>query len=204
MAAPSAGAAKDDPSVVCAYRRGAEVSPRKKVCASVSCGMKLNFGCGFAIKEGPDWVNADIQKAPHVDISFDFDLFPYPFEDDTFEHVLADNVLEHLNHCELAVRELHRVCRNGAEIVVRVPYWNAKCAYNDVGHKHFFNERALDQLFGVDSSYQYHGGPRFERLGMIFVPSNKCRWLPRYVRFILSTYLCNVVRAVEATFRVVK
>jgi SAM-dependent methyltransferase len=166
--------------------------------------MKLNFGCGRAIKKGDGWVNADIQKAPDIEYSFDFESFPYPFEADTFDLVLADNVIEHLRDCERVVAELHRICKNNAEIIVRVPYWNAKCAYNDVTHKAFFNEVAMEQLFGLNSTYRRTSGPAFECVSMTLVPSNMCRIIPGPIRYVLSVYLCNVIRAIEARFRVIK
>ncbi len=166
--------------------------------------MKLNFGCGMAIKKGDGWVNADIQKSADIEYSFDFDSFPYPFDADTCELVLADNVLEHLNNCERVVEELHRICKNNAEIIVRVPYWNAKCAYNDVTHRSYFNERALEQLFGLSSSYRRVAKPMFECVSIRLVPSNMCRIIPGPLRYVLSIYLCNIIRAIEARFRVIK
>ena len=166
--------------------------------------MKLNFGCGKAIKKGNGWVNADIQKSLDIEYSFDFEVFPYPFDDDTFEFVLADNVFEHLSQVNDVVLELHRICKQNAEIFVRVPNWNAKCAYNDSDHKRFFNERAIELLFGVKTSYRYEMKPMFECLEITLVPSNMCRFIPGPLRNVLSVYLCNIVRAIEARFRVIK
>lgn len=166
--------------------------------------MKLNFGCGLDIKEDTDWINADIQIGPGIDTTFDFDEFPYPFEDNTFEYILADNVLEHLVDCRKVIHELHRICQPGAIIMIRVPYWNAKCAYNDIGHKHYFNERAFELLVGVGHSYQHDTSNRLRIVELELVPSNMCRILPRFLRETLSVYLCNVIRAIKVKLEVVK
>ena len=164
----------------------------------------LNFGCGMKINPGGEWVNVDIQKHEGIDVSFDFEEFPYPLEDNSFDYIVADNVLEHLNRCDRVVDEFYRICRDNAEILVRVPYWNAKCAYNDPTHVRFFNERAILLLFGVQPSYLHSMPHRFELISLKLVPSNMCRYIPSPLRFILSTYICNVIRAVEARFRAKK
>ena len=55
--------------------------------------MKLNLGCGNDLKEG--YVNVDIVDYGGNTIH-DINKFPYPFEDNTFDEVLASHVLEPL------------------------------------------------------------------------------------------------------------
>jgi len=97
--------------------------------------MRLNFGCGKDIKRG--WVNVDIQKGEGIDKSFDFNKFPYPFKDNTFDYILVDNVLEHFDDPRKVVEELWRISKPDAIIEVKVPYYHSAGAYNDIGHKHF-------------------------------------------------------------------
>ena len=99
---------------------------------------KLNFGCGMKIL--PGFVNADIQKGDHVDLSFDFLTFPYPIDSNSFDYILIDNVLEHLPNPTNVLRELHRILADGGRVEIIVPYYNSYWAYSDPTHVNYFNE----------------------------------------------------------------
>mgnify|MGYP001592428625 CR=1 FL=1 len=48
---------------------------------------KLNFSCGNDMREG--WDNCDWQKTRRKDVIYcDANKFPYPFKDNTYDHVL--------------------------------------------------------------------------------------------------------------------
>src|SRR5216683_1108030 len=55
---------------------------------------KLQLGCGHNLRVG--WVNHDVIALPGVDVVHDLRQCPWPFPDQSFEQVYADNVLEHL------------------------------------------------------------------------------------------------------------
>ena len=57
---------------------------------------KLNLGSGRNVKKG--FVNVDIHKYEGVDKAFDFEKFPYPFKDNTFDYVETVQVMEHLGN----------------------------------------------------------------------------------------------------------
>jgi SAM-dependent methyltransferase len=150
---------------------------------------KLNFGCGKVIKKG--WINVDIQKYPDIDKSFDFEKFPYPFENDTFDYVLADNVFEHLNNLNLVLRELHRICKDGAKIRIIVPYYNCKGAYNDVTHVHFFNETTFYNL--INPSYSVNKNkPLFEIDHLYLKPTRFGKIFPNFIRKYVSYILGEI------------
>lgn len=167
--------------------------------------MKLNFGCGKRIMSGMDWINVDLQKGEEIEKSFNFDEFPYPFDDNVFDYVLADNVMEHLIDPGAVVEELWRICKPGATVVIRVPYWNSKSAYNDIGHLHYFNERAIENLLEkTHSSYVLRPTRRFKIKDIRFVRSNMCRWIPVPIARAMGVYLCNIIRALEVTCITIK
>jgi SAM-dependent methyltransferase len=49
------------------------------------------------------------------------DAYRLPFDDETFDCVIAAEVLEHLHDDERAMAEIHRVLKPGGEVVVSVP-----------------------------------------------------------------------------------
>lgn len=86
--------------------------------------MKLNLGCGG--HKRPGWVNVDIEAACDPDAVVDLERTPWPWGDDSVTEVLMSHVLEHLGATTSVflgiMRELYRVCADGAVVVVHVPH----------------------------------------------------------------------------------
>jgi len=83
---------------------------------------KLNLGCGQWII--PGYINQDVIDLPGVDMVFDLDKFPYPFEDSTFDEIYSAHVLEHVQDLGEVMQELTRICKPGSDIKVVVPYFS--------------------------------------------------------------------------------
>jgi hypothetical protein len=83
---------------------------------------KLNLGCGVNLMEG--YLNID--KFGKPDLVHDLNVFPWPFDDDSVEEVNAKHVLEHLGETIEQrfgiIKELYRICKNGAMIHIEVPH----------------------------------------------------------------------------------
>lgn len=84
--------------------------------------LKLNLGCGYQIL--PGYVNVD--KYSKSDLSLDLETFPWPWADSSVDEILMSHVLEHLGASTdlyfKIIKELYRVCKNGALIKIRVPH----------------------------------------------------------------------------------
>ncbi len=142
--------------------------------------MKLNIGCGKDIRVG--YVNADIVKLPGVDRVVDFDSFPYPFKDNTFDEILCSHVLEHLTDLPRVMEELHRIAKPNARIIVWGPFYNHHTAFQDPTHKHFF---ALDTFDYFEShNLNYYSSARFRIVKKKPIPSP-------FGRVIISDRLLN-------------
>lgn len=173
---------------------------------------KLNLGCGTDIK--PDYVNLDGVPLEGVDIVHNLEIFPYPFEDDTFEEIIAINVLEHLPDTIKVMEELWRISRNGAKVVIRIPYWNSIDFVTDPTHKKLFNEYTFEFFDPLNARCRrrpYYSKARFcilKEYFYIFLPRLGYVKLqnPIAKRFLsaLAHYLCNIIRVLEYTFTVVK
>lgn len=108
---------------------------------------KLNLGCGEFKKDG--YVNVDFHSALEPDVRHDLNEFPYPFSDNEFEVIEADHVLEHLNDVFKVMGELHRISKNRALIIIRVPHFSR-------GFTHPQHQR------GFDVSFPYYFDPSFK------------------------------------------
>lgn len=85
--------------------------------------LKLNLGCGAHRMEG--WVNVDREAALGPDQVVDLERLPWPWADDSVDEALLNHVLEHLGATPGSfvgvMKELWRVCRDGARVQVNVP-----------------------------------------------------------------------------------
>jgi predicted SAM-dependent methyltransferase len=68
----------------------------------------------------------------------DLEQFPWPFDDNCAEEVVMSHVLEHLGETSQTylaiIKELYRICRNGARIEIKVPHPRHDEFANDPTH----------------------------------------------------------------------
>lgn len=68
----------------------------------------------------------------------------YPFRDQSFDAVVMDNVLEHLENAEEVLREIYRVLKNDGTLIVGVP--GEKGFLKDKDHRIYYDESALENI----------------------------------------------------------
>lgn len=165
--------------------------------------LKLNFGCGRKIL--PGWTNVDIQKGTNVDKSFNFDQYPYPFKDNTFDYVLTDNVLEHLEDPIKVLDELYRICKRGAIIRIIVPYYHCKGAYNDITHQHYFNEDCFDNIVNPHKHYSLKEKHKFKIKKNELIPTRLGKLIyPKKLRWMTGLVFGEVFKAIDVELIVLK
>lgn len=86
---------------------------------------KLHLGCGTDIKK--DYINIDKKKYKDIDLVLDIGNEKFPFKDNTVDHVLAKNFIEHLDTKETnyLLEELYRICKPNANIHFEAPYFTS-------------------------------------------------------------------------------
>lgn len=96
--------------------------------------LKLNIGCGFDKREG--FINMDISNDIHPDILHDMNNIPYPFKDNTFDYILAKDVLEHIPKHNLLfiIEELYRISNNKCIWLITVPFYNNRLSNANILH----------------------------------------------------------------------
>lgn len=99
--------------------------------------MKLNMGCWFDTKIG--YINVDKVKNMWVDKVFDFEKFPYPFEDNSIDEIYCSMVMEHIHDLSKMMDELVRISKNGAQLQIEVPYFSSPNLWWDMTHIRWFN-----------------------------------------------------------------
>lgn len=99
-------------------------------------GLKLNIGCGY--NKQPGFLNVDKFAACGPDRVCDVENLPWIWPDDSVDEVLFNHSLEHIGEDAETflgvMKELYRVCRNGAEIQINVPHPRNDDFLNDPTH----------------------------------------------------------------------
>ncbi len=107
--------------------------------------MKLNLGCGHHHLES--YLNVDKYESCQPDEIADLEIFPWPWADDAAEEVVLSHVLEHLGQATEIYfgifKELYRVCRNGAKVLIAVPHPRHDDFINDPTHVHAVTVESL-------------------------------------------------------------
>lgn len=104
----------------------------------------LDVGCGGSKTLGATGI--DRLALPGVDVVHDLDEFPWPFAADSFDRIVLNNSIEHLEDPLQALVECHRIGRSGAVVHIETPHYSSCDYFTDPTHKHPFSSRSFDYL----------------------------------------------------------
>lgn len=95
--------------------------------------MKLNIGSGY--KRYPGFLNVDHDPLVNPDFLTDLENLKLDIPDSSVEYVMAHHVLEHIGPGFFdLIKELYRVCKDGAIIDIKVPHHRSEVFYMDPSH----------------------------------------------------------------------
>jgi len=106
--------------------------------------MILDLGCGKS--KFPNAVGIDIMDGPCTDIVHDLNVFPYPVETNSVECVICNDIIEHLDNIIKVMGEIHRVCKNNANIYIRCPYCSGRQLWCDITHRRGMQSNSFDHF----------------------------------------------------------
>jgi SAM-dependent methyltransferase len=170
---------------------------RKKISGKLSCdplwwnrvpeGLfpAVDIGCGNHKAKG-SW-GIDIRLTPEVDIICDINEKHLPLKDSVVKLLYASHIIEHVEDVEKTLNEIHRVCEDGAQVLIRYPHFRSINAYSDITHKRYLGLRVFDK-------YTIAHKKAYERL---FILKNRGvrlkKWLRRIgVELLLSKVLVRI------------
>lgn len=143
-------------------------------------GKTLDVGCGIGdfLNYSPNSEGVDVNpalvnycKSHNLNARImEFDVLPYL--SNSFDSIVLDNVLEHLENPSPLLFEIERVLVKGGVLIIGVP--GSKGYKRDSDHKHFYDELQLVELLKKHN---------FEKLDIFGRPFN----LP-FLDSILSSY----------------
>ena len=170
--------------------------------------MKLNLGCGKDMR--PGYVNLDLLQRDGVDLIHDLNKTPYPFEDNQFDEIIANNILEHVYDVVKTLEEIYRISKPGAIIKATVPYGSNWVAHID--HKRGFNYTTFKSLSENNFGTYYYPHLKLRQTKLVSIPTGIGRLIPNiYIPFcqlklreIVSTFINNIVKNLYVELRVEK
>jgi SAM-dependent methyltransferase len=100
--------------------------------------IRIDLGCGSAKREG--FIGLDSARMPGVDHVIDLTKDTFPFADDSVDEVFSSHFLEHIGYSEHLLREIGRVCKDGARLEFWTPYAFSSDAFL-FGHKTYLTKQ---------------------------------------------------------------
>ena len=130
----------------------------------------LEIGCGkkpYKGNEDEEVIHLDKVKLDDVEVVWNLNNFPYPFQDNEFDEVIAFHTLEHLDNLVKTMEEIWRITKNGGIVKIKVPYAKSSNAFSDPTHKYFFTTLTFDYWdeeteFGRDYYHQLETRAKFK------------------------------------------
>ncbi|MBI1768902.1 MAG: class I SAM-dependent methyltransferase [Bacteroidetes bacterium] len=114
----------------------------------------------FEKQHGNKYITADIES-PLAKVKMD--IHQIPFEENHFDVVLCNHVLEHVKDDITAMREIHRVLKPNAWAILQVPF------FSPIPEKTFednsiIDKRERERIFGQDDHVRKYGKDYVQRI----------------------------------------
>jgi SAM-dependent methyltransferase len=164
-------------------------------------GELLDVGCGSNKHAGA--VGIDRSADTDADVVHNLDELPWPLDDDSFDEILLQDVIEHLRDPYATFAEIHRIGRSGARVKLRTPHFSSALAYGDPTHMHYFSAGAIRAL--AEPGFAHYSAVRFHivqlRLDLwlpfraVGIATLANRWPDVYERYLAFRFPAMNIRA---------
>ena len=140
--------------------------------------MKLNLGCGEKPLLG--FVNVDRRDLPGVNVIHDLAEFPWPFETESVDAILAKHILEHFHDPRPFLDECYRVCKPGAYIQIEVPHWKHHYAHGMPDHFTTWAHNSFDPTYVTEGRFrlEYREARLFSGRAELWTGTRTARLVP--------------------------
>lgn len=120
----------------------------------------LDVGCGNNKIKGA--IGIDKVKGTQADVVHDLEVLPWPFEDNAFDEIACNDVLEHLADVIKTIEELSRIGKPSAVLKIRVPHFSNYNGLSDVTHKHTFGTQSFDGFIERSFTQSHYSAKRLK------------------------------------------
>ena len=114
----------------------------------------------FEKVESLDYITGDIES-PLAKVKMD--IHAIPFEQNTFDSVMCNHVMEHVDVDILAMKEIYRVLKPGGWAIIQIPFFNPvpETTFED---NSITNPKEREVAFGQDDHVRLYGKDYAQRL----------------------------------------
>lgn len=140
--------------------------------------LKLDLCCATRKPEG--YYGIDILPFPGVDMVCDLNA-GIPLPDNSCQEVRAHDAIEHMRDGMKTMKEIWRVCTDGALVDILVPSTDGRGAWQDLTHVSYWNQNSFGYWCNDAQWVDYYRGP------CLFAP------LEWYTTPMASDQVCKVV-----------
>lgn len=172
----------------------------------------LDVGCGT--NKHPGAVGMDRNPRTNADVIHDCGVVPYPFEDDEFDAVIGNHVVEHIPDVMAFVSELYRITKHGGTIKFLTPHYTNPDWNSDPTHRNHFNSYSFNCFVKDRQHFPFYTDvnlkPRriyvtlanlWRALGIEFIVNLDTRFPKfRFTRKFWEFYLCYIFRGKDLQF----
>lgn len=110
---------------------------------SVQPGKKvLDVGCG--VNKQPGAIGIDFNSRTHADVIHDLGVVPYPFDDNEFDEIVSNHVVEHVPDVMAFISELHRITKPDGRIRLITPHYSNPDWPTDPTHRNHLNSYSFN------------------------------------------------------------
>jgi len=178
----------------------------------------LDVGCGRNKVVGA--IGLDRFPVEGVDLVYDLEVFPYPFEASSFDEIYARHVIEHVESVSCFLDELHRIAKPGARLYIHTPHYSYSHSWRDPTHRWHFSSYSFEYFEAGHPADYYASEKKFRVVSVRVTMLNLWRllgieWLVnavnihprwRFLRKFWEEYLAFIFRAreIQAILEVVK
>ena len=92
----------------------------------------LNLGGVKKLKRSSDVIAVNLDGIG--DIDHDLNIFPYPFKEKTFDTIIISHTIEHLQEPLKVMREIWRLGKPNALLLITIPHWLRFTSFSDPHH----------------------------------------------------------------------
>lgn len=162
--------------------------------------LRLNLGCGNKRREG--FVGVDRFPCDAADIVADISQ-KLPFPDGSVAEIWADNVIEHIMDLPALMGEIHRVCKDGAQVTLITPHFTSASSWRDPTHVHHLSYFSMHHFEKSGVAHYTGGGFKVEHVKLSFggglglIGRLICHLSPR----LYEDKWCFIFRASTLTYR---
>lgn len=166
-----------------------------------------DIGCGPS--KHPGSVGVDVVAQAGVDVVHNLDQLPWPLEDGSFDLVLCNHLVEHVDDFVATVRELHRILKPGGYLIVRTPHYSHVDSFVDPTHKRHLTTESFSYFTESGDKANWYAPEKFvsDKVSLSFgsgLFSQVGKLLSRLSMRKYEKYYCRLFPASTLYFRLRK